>query len=212
MFASCGLYTYIFSLYPPISFDDKGSNLLELYHNLSNNDGADQEFLGYEIFYRAYDDPAIANDDAVLLNNAVDNYENNPDGFMNYTEGLGFLRLRKKTDSTDNPPLVIISDSSPELYYLELNSGSDWVISPDQSITSDDIVLVRSISLDYTTRRSFYTATNYRKGDADYEGESSPKTVFFVFFATAFGTDTTSFTNIYSLPKVIDSIIEYNLY
>ena len=210
-FISCGLYSYV-SLNPPSSFYSVGLNFLELHHDLNNNDGSDQEFLGYEIFYRAYNDFNIATGDNDLLANANINYLGNPDGFINYAKSLGFLRLRKKTnDSNDNSPLVTIIDSSPEVYYIELNTSIDWIISSTYlSDTSDDIELVRSIIPDYATRRSFSSAANYHQGDADYEGESSPTTVYFVFFAVAFGTDTASISNIYSEAKIIGTPIQYN--
>jgi hypothetical protein len=211
IFASCGLYSYV-SLNPPISFDDKGSNLLELHHDLNNNDGSDQEFLGYEIYYRAYSDFNIAKGDDELLATANSNYLGNPDGFINYAKNLGFLRLRRKTnDSADNPPLLAITDTSPEVYYIELTTLGEWILSPTyQSDTTDNIELVRSIISDYATRSSLTSATNYYQGDIDYEGESSPTTVYFVFFAVAFGTDTASFSSIYSEARVIGTPIQYN--
>jgi len=209
--ASCGLYSYV-SLNPPSRFYSAGLNFLELHHDLNNNDGSDQEFLGYEIFYRAYSDFNNAKRDNDLLVTANRNYLGNPDGFINYAKNLGFIRLRRKTnESTDNPPLLLITDVSPEVYYIELNTSGDWIISPTNfSDTSDDIELVRSIIPDYLTRRSFSLVANYHQGDADYEGESSPTTVSFVFFATAFGKDTASFSSIYSEGTVIDTPIQYN--
>jgi len=210
VFTSCGLYSYV-SLNPPISLDNIGSNLLVLHHDLNNNDGSDQEFRGYEIFYRAYGDPNVASSNNELLMTANSNYLGNPDGFIDYAKSLGFLRIRKDIGSTDNPPLLAITNTSPELYYIEINALAEWRISPTyHSDTTDDIILVRSIISDYTTRRSLYMAENYHKGDIDYEGESSPTTVYFVFFAVAFGTDTASFSSIYSEAKVIGEPIQYN--
>ncbi|MDP2816622.1 MAG: hypothetical protein Q8O19_08095 [Rectinemataceae bacterium] len=207
---SCGLYSYI-SLNPPISFESKGSSLLELHHDLNNNDGSEKEFLGYEIFYRAYDIYEIADGDKVLLIDAVDKYEKSPDGFITYAKSLGFQRLQKYTDSNpDISPLISISDSSPSLYYLELVPEDFWIISPDTSITLDDTKITRNIIANYATRYSFNKKANYQEGDIDYEGKSSPTTVYFVFFATAFGTDTASFSNIYSEAKVIGTTLQYN--
>ena len=185
--------------------------MLELIHQLNNNDGSDKTFLGYEVFYRAYDSSIAAQSDIDTLVSKTSTFSDDPDGFIDYAENsIGFLRLRKYTGSTDNPPLVVISDTSPDAYYVELNTDQDWVISADITISSDDIILARNIVVDYSTRYSFAKASNYHNGDADYEGSDSPTTVYFAFFACAFGKDTTSFTNLYSTPVVIDNYITYS--
>lgn len=208
---SCGIYTYV-SLLPPKDFSAPSTSMLELLHQLENNDGSDRTFLGYEIFYRAYDSWLAANADIVTLNSyANSSYSDDPVGFIDSAKmSLGFVRLRKYTNTTDTSPLVTIVDASPEAYYLELNSDKDWIISADISTIADDIVLARNINIDYSTRYSFAKASNYQNGDADYEGSDSPSTVYFVFFACAFGTDPTSFTNLYSTPVLIRSYITYN--
>lgn len=186
--------------------------MLELLHQLENNDGSDRTFLGYEIFYRAYDSWEAADADIKTLTTNTSSYNDDPAGFIDYAKNsIGFVRLRKYTNTTDSPPppLVAISDGSPESYFLELNPNKEWVISADISTTTDDTILARNIGIDYSTRYSFAKASNYHSSDADYEGSDSPSIVYFAFFACAFGSDPTSFSNLYSIPVVINSCVTY---
>lgn len=204
--SSCGLYTYV-SLNPPLGFDDPSPNLLQLNHDLTNDDGDDQAFRGYVIFYRAYGGTAAAQQDIVDLNYSAGVYEDSPGNFVSHAEDLGFLRLR--TFAADNPPLIEVSDTSPDVYYIELKKDVNWVLSTDSGSLSDDVVLARNIGTGYSTRYSFSVAANYQEGDADYEGSNAPSPIYFVFFAVAYGTDTASFTPVYSTPVIIDAPITY---
>jgi len=210
LFVGCGIQVYVYFDKPDLSLPS--SNLLELDPNPLNYDTSDSSFKGYEIFYRIYDDQEVAESDIGLLDQhngyIGDSYL--PGEFVSYaTNTLGFARLRKSTDNKS--PLISITSDSGSPYYIQLNVGTDWILDLGNiNNSADDIAtVVRSNATD-STRVSFYKKAYYQKNDSDYEGESSPSQVYFVFFAVAYGVDSTSFEDVYSEPSIILTPAKYS--
>lgn len=200
LFFSCGLPKTIFLSSP--GFSTTGAYQLVLTHNINNYDvseGVDQSFKGYEIFYRAYDSELSAQAVVATLQNNIGTYESNPNQFMNAAEALGFVRM--KEDATSVKPLIAIN--APDMSStatLEISTTSDWEITSTDPNPDESFLVVRNIS-DYL-RSSFYDNANYLLSDTtDYTGVSSPPTIYFVFFAVAYGADPEAIgQGVYSLP------------
>lgn len=207
LFGSCGLSNYIY-LYPPRDFSSSaGSPPLALTHDIQNyndTEGSSQSFKGYEIYYRAYSSSSEAETDIENLTVASSRYADSPASFISYAENLSFLRMLNS--STAIPPLISITNPSTEAqYYIYLNAASDWTLLLD---STQKATLVRNIS--ESSRGSFYLKSNYKSIDADYEGADSPSTVYFVFFAVAYGSNPDSVgEEVYSAPVIIDTDVTY---
>jgi hypothetical protein len=121
---------------------------------------------------------------------------------MSYArDTLDFARLMTKDDN-DKEPLIAISASSAETtqtFTVNLYDSSDWLCD------GCSYPLRRRSSIT-DGRYQFQIKSNYYSTDADYTGAASPSTVYFVFFAVAYGTDPASpWTSVYSDPSLLDS-------
>ncbi len=199
-FLSCGLPKTIFLSQP--GFSSTGAHQFVLTHNIDNYDsseGVNQSFKGYEIFYRAYDSDLAAQNAVISLQSNKSIYEDNPNQFMSTAEALGFVRM--KEDETSVKPLISINTpASSSTATLEINTTSDWVISSTDPNPDESFFVVRNIT--EATRRNFYKNANFLSLDtADYTGASNPSTIYFVFFAVAYGEDPEAIGQwVYSLP------------
>jgi hypothetical protein len=225
LLSACGLPTYVY-LYPPTEFSSPGSGLLSIVNNSNNYDSsevADQSFAGYEGYYRGYSDQATAISMARTLQSKASTYSEDPDSFFSYaTNTVNFVRVRSinsgDTTPNDTQPLIEILASEASIdnsYLIYLNSNSDWLLRKSDGTTS--LSLCRSIA--ENSRFSFYKKSNYlsSSSDGDYVGDDSPSTVYFVFFAVAYGTDPDSpGVSIYSSPVfptgtgVSDGVLAYS--
>ena len=143
---------------------------------------------------------------STALINKASIYSSDPDSFMSYANSAGFFRVRLLGSDgapTDSTPLLSISAAkaqSDDTYYFNLEPNSDWLLS--DGTTSQTIC--RSVA--DSTRCGFYKKANFlaSSGDADYTGTDSPSTLYFVFFAVAFGTDSsTPWMTVYSAPSLL---------
>lgn len=223
LLSACGFPTYTFFYHP--YFSSPSAYMLTITHDVRNYDideGANQSFKGYEVFYRIYSnsDEAIAK--ASSLATMASTYAGNPDSFMNYAlNTLNFLCIRLA--SADSQPLAALSASaasSDHTFYIYLNSSTinfnnttDWLLNDG----SNYYPLRRSIA--ETSRSAFQVQSNYKSsvGDVDYNGIDSPSTIYLVFFAVAYGTDPTSpGVSVYSEPEfptgtaVSSGVVAYN--
>lgn len=208
---SCGLPTIIY-LYPPKDFSSSGTSQLSLQHDIANyepTEGAFQSFKGYEIYYRVYDAQTTADSDLSKLTVKASSTDSNgigPSQFMDYAEGLGFVRLRD--NATNTPPLIGIQNPSQDVsYYINLNAaGSDWTLT--NSRDSATSMLVRNI---VRPDVSFSDLEGYLEGDADYAGTTnSPSGVYLVFFAVAYGNDPAEpWILVYSTPDLNSESMAY---
>jgi len=210
---SCGLPKTIFLSSPVFSLI--GRNLLDLTHNIRNYDvteGANQSFKGYEIYYRAYGSVSAAETAVGALQGYKASYESNPNQFMTAAGNLGFIRMRRATANT--APLVPVasadSAAGAQIFIPSYMDALDWTLTSTNP--ADSFAVYRNIS--DTARWGFYDTNNYLATDtADYSGVSNPSTIYFVFFAVAYGEDPEAIgQEVYSLPDdmtVSGNIISY---
>ena len=209
---SCGLPTTDY-LYTPRDFSSE-SGALVLEHDTKNIDELSSIFLGYEIYYRIFDDEVAAGDSRNLINSmkssniiqTANNYKYFP------------LKHRKKSESgwysLEISPLIKVSSNTYTKYYLNMKSQETWTLTDeDLKIVIDSIVRNRSdtassAEIEYA---DFCLSSEYKVNDRDYAGSSPPeKAVYIVFFAFAYGFDTSTMRNVYSDPFILDDPVEYN--
>ena len=210
---SCGLPTTDY-LYTPKGFSSEGGALV-LEHDTKNIDELSSIFLGYEIYYRIFDDEVAAGDSRNLISSmkssniiqTANNYKYFP------------LKHRKKSESgwysLEISPLIKVSSNTYTKYYLNMKPQETWTLTyEDSEIVIDSIVRNRSdtassAEIEYA---DFYLSSEYKAaGDRDYAGSSSsPDIVHIVFFAFAYGFDTSTMRNVYSDPLILDDPVEYD--
>lgn len=205
--SGCGLENIPY--YDPPVFLSDGSTILTLRDN-GNVATDDSSFKGYEVFYRAYTSSGTAESIQETLTTyaaSVVDGDMEPDSFMTYAENLGFVRMRRLSDTA--APLIAPTDTSN--YYIQLPQSQDWYIWQDGSSTQTSVA--RTISS--TTRLSFYIASNYHGSndtngsDADFAGTATPSTgttLYFVFFAAGYWINTEDLTANYGAPEVADFV------
>ncbi len=209
---SCGLPTTDY-LYTPKGFSSEGGALV-LEHDTKNIDELSSIFLGYEIYYRIFDDEVAAGDSRNLISSmkssniiqTANNYKYFP------------LKHRKKSESgwysLEISPLIKVSSNTYTKYYLNMKSQETWTLTDeDLKIVIDSIVRNRSdtassAEIEYA---DFCLSSEYKVNDRDYAGSSPPeKAVYIVFFAFAYGFDTSTMRNVYSDPLILDDPVEYD--
>jgi len=174
-------------------------------------------FRGYEIFYRVYSEESSANTDLQSLttwaNLVTESATMDPDTFFVNAQDLGFVRIRRQSDSA--APLINLlieqSDSS-QSFLLNIPSNSNWYINPERDESSQTIVGRTLASTTSTTKLSFYELSNYEVGDQDYDGISNPlsgSSLYFVFFAVGYWTSTEDLSEHYGAPTVIPQVVTY---
>jgi len=209
---SCGLPTTDY-LYTPKGFSSEGGALV-LEHDTKNIDELSSIFLGYEIYYRIFDDEVAAGDSRNLISSmkssniiqTANNYKYFP------------LKHRKKSESgwysLEISPLIKVSSNTYTKYYLNMKSQETWTLTDeDLKIVIDSIVRNRSdtASSAEIADADFCLSSGYQVNDRDYAGSSPPeKAVYIVFFAFAYGFDTSTMRNVYSDPFILDDPVEYN--
>lgn len=198
--SGCGLENIPYYDPPIFSYD---GTILTLRDN-GNVSADDSSFKGYEVFYRVYTSSGTAESIQETLTTyaaSVTDGDMEPDTFMTYAENLGFVRMRRGSDSS--APLIAPTDTSN--YYIQLPQDQDWYIWQDG--VSAQTAVARTISS--TSRLSFYKASNYNSGDADFAGTATPSTgttLYFVFFAAGYWINTEDLTANYGAPEVADFV------
>jgi len=209
---SCGLPTTDY-LYTPKDFSSEGGALV-LEHDTKNIDELSSIFLGYEIYYRIFDDE----DDAVDSRNSISSMKSS--NIIQTANNYKYfpLKHRKKSESgwysLEISPLIKVSSNTYTKYYLNMKSQETWTLTDEDSeIVIDSIVRNRSdtassAEIEYA---DFCLSSEYKVNDRDYAGSSPPeKAVYIVFFAFAYGFDTSTMRNVYSDPFILDDPVEYN--
>ncbi|HPW01222.1 MAG TPA: hypothetical protein PLQ30_01880, partial [Rectinema sp.] len=202
---SCGLPTTDY-LYTPKDFSSEGGALV-LEHDTKNIDELSSIFLGYEIYYRIFDDEVAAGDSRNSISSmkssniiqTANNYKYFP------------LKHRKKSESgqfsLDISPLIKVSSNTYTKYYLNMKPQETWTLTyEDSEIVIDSIVRNRSdtASSAEIADADFCLSSGYQVNDRDYAGSSSsPDIVYIVFFAFAYGFDTSTMRNVYSDPFIL---------
>lgn len=193
---SCGIETV--QIYSAPSLVYSGGSLT-LTHDSGN--AIDGTFLGYEIYYRVYDNSAEniqkATDDRKAVEALAALESSTPDACMGKLASLGFKRL-KDANGLDSRPLFAISADS--VFTIGLPASADWYYYGASTSTTYHAIS-RWIS-EPTDIVSFVSTAGYVPGDSDYTGSYiiSSDTINIVFFAVAYGFDITTLSTIESLP------------
>jgi len=206
---SCGLPTAEY-LFPPDNFYS-AKGVLVIVHNKENIDEPtiSSIFLGYEIYYRVFDDRKEAEQSYYNISNMTSSnviqtaYQYYPLKHRIFASGQFSL---------DISPLIKANDDNT--YYAKYNLNMDtqgtWTLTDEGSNpVIDSIVRNRSdtASSDDIGKADFYLSSEYKIGDRDYAGtRSSPSPVYIVFFAFAYGFDPSNMKNIYSNPLILEPV------
>ena len=209
---SCGLPTTDY-LYTPKDFSSE-SGALVLEHDTKNIDELSSIFLGYEIYYRIFDDEVAAGDSC----NSISSMKSS--NIIQTANNYKYFPLKHRISksgqfSLDISPLIKVSSNTYTKYYLNMKPQETWTLTyEDSEIVIDSIVRNRSdtassAEIEYA---DFYLSSEYKAaGDRDYAGSSSsPDIVHIVFFAFAYGFDTSTMRNVYSDPLILDDPVEYD--
>jgi hypothetical protein len=234
---TCGLETV--TTFQPPSFIYSGQNQLILTHNTVNNGSS---MKGYEIFYRAFDNAQAALTARTTIETAASSVSATPDSCVGLLRSTGFSPIFD-TYGNDGPnnlePLFTVLPSEVNTavsYTIWLDSSlppstvgdsaqpvqnpapnnqtvAYWYYTRSTLSTSVHVGITRSASTS-SLPKSF--ESNYGLSDSDYAGSGagSNSTIYFVFFAVAYGIDpssATSFNPIYSLPVTLYTSFQYTL-
>ena len=209
---SCGLPTTDY-LYTPKDFSSE-SGALVLEHDTKNIDELSSIFLGYEIYYLIFDDEVAAGDSC----NSISSMKSS--NIIQTANNYKYFPLKHRISksgqfSLDISPLIKVSNNTYTKYYLNMKPQETWTLTyEDSEIVIDSIVRNRSdtassAEIEYA---DFYLSSEYKAaGDRDYAGSSSsPDIVHIVFFAFAYGFDTSTMRNVYSDPFILDGLVKYD--
>lgn len=209
--AGCGLETV--SYYGDPGFYYSG-NVLTVTHNTSNNDG---NFLGYDIYYRAYPSSTTADTARAAIESAISSTSATPESVISQMKSAGFVKMYLGSSPTSAPtPLIKVASgdlSSAVKYnftFLNSSSSTNWYYAAS-SDSSTQYEVVRGLGL------KSYNSFNYpyQIGDTDYSSSnvavSSKGTVYLVFFAVAYGYDISKLSSTYSFPAALYETISYSL-
>ena len=209
---SCGLPTTDY-LYTPKDFSSE-SGALVLEHDTKNIDELSSIFLGYEIYYRIFD-----NEDDAEISRATISSSMKSSNIIQTANNYKYFPLKHRISksgqfSLDISPLIKMSSNTYTRYYLNMKSQETWTLKDEDSkIVIDSIVRNRSDTASSTEigKADFCLSSGYQVNDRDYAGSSSsPDIVYIVFFAFAYGFDTSTMRNVYSDPFILDSPVEYD--
>jgi hypothetical protein len=205
--SGCGLETVAY--YSPPYFQNAGQ-VITLTHNPQNSDS---NFLGYDIYYRAYYSYDEANAARIAIENATSSTSSTPESVLSQMTNAGFKKIYAYSNP-QTPPTPLLTISSATTFNIQmLNNASstnttNWYYTSNTSASQTQIV--RGIGL--ATNNSF----NYQYviPDADYGSTTgnpvlSGGTVYFVFFAVAYGYNFSTLSAIYSFPQSLYSYIQY---
>lgn len=200
--ASCGLGNVTY-LYPPEEFRASSTQLI-INHDIRNYDPGEtpQTFLGYEIFYRAFDSLESANSFALNIQN-LDAEE---------LISRGMLRMICVDSSSQSLlPAIPVSDADKEhSYYIDFSANlTNWQIYEKNLTGVSSLVGTAFRNIPSADYFSFRDKTAYSSGDSDYSGTTtSPADIWFVFCAFAYGQDSSVlFDSIYSEQPVTGFLI-----
>jgi hypothetical protein len=201
---SCGIETVKVYAAPTLS---PSGGLITLTHNTANDADADT-FLGYEVYYRAYQDSSAASADISTMATVIGGENATPESCIAKLESLKFHRFYDYLGQ-DKRPLFDIDIATSFKIFLDHSSSSGWYVDEFSKTPTDTSPICRAIpsSDSVVPFNSTYAST-----DVDYSGSTiSSGTLYFAFFAIAYGFDFSStFKDIYSLPASIGTPIEFS--
>ncbi len=226
---TCGIQTTT-SFFQPPQFVSPSPNLIQLTHNTANNVGG-ALLKGYEVYYRAFDTLATAESARSAIEQATVSLNATPETCLNLMQSSGFSRIFD-ADGNDGPngirPLFTVTTENLNTA-LQYNIILDFGTLPSTAVNSNNILAPNNTTVPYwyyyqtvatnphyAITRSISTQSipvsfesgynaNTTPSSYDYTGNGSGigSTLYFVFFAVAYGIDTSgaaTFNPIYSLP------------
>jgi len=225
--STCGIETV--SIFSPPVFVSTGANDIKFQHDTAN---AGANFSGYELYYRAFDTPDAAQKALDTIQGAINMTTATPDRFVS-SNGLfatqGFTRVFD-ADGLDGVnengsgirPLFTVTTAeqgiAPGIIFdLFLDSTQsavplkNWFFKKSSDLATQ-IEVTRSINSSGNQPVSFEDSYSNGPDFTSATGAGSASgTIYFVFFAVAYGVDTssTSFANNYSLPMSFLTPISY---
>jgi hypothetical protein len=190
---------------PSFSYD---GNIITLNHNTGNV----ENFLGYDIYYRAYQLKTAADSARTAIESAASSTSTTQESVLSQLKTAGFMKVYLSDfPTTEQVPLIRVSSPSTAIKYIIQPSNAskvDWYYK--SSTSSETVGLVRGT---LSSEPSF--SKPYLVGDADYSSSNaaiqSGKTVYLVFFAVAYGIKDSDLTAIYSMPASLYTTVEYTL-
>lgn len=215
LLSGCGFPTVTY-LYPPsITLSGSIISVRNDKRNYEASEGVDQTYQGIEIFYRIYQNELTASSIFdTTLPDLRGRYDKEPDTFIDIAVNTyGFMRLRNS--ETSGPPLIPIAANNEDLYYLQLKTDSDWLLTDQYSNplfdgAADISKIIRSLTTS-TSDTSFFKR-DFKANDDDYSGstvEGQPE-YYIVFFAVSYGKDQTTVGQaVYSIPQIPNNYAKY---
>jgi hypothetical protein len=202
--ASCGLETV--RVYSAPSLSSSGG-LVTLTHNAANDADA-ASFLGYEVYYRAYQDSAAASADISTLAAFIGADSVTPESCISKLESMKFHRFYNYLGQ-DARPLFNVDIATSFNIFLDQSNITGWYVDEFSKTPIDTSPICRAIS---SSDSAAPFNSTYESTDADYSGSTiSSGTLYFAFYAIAYGVDfASSFKEIYSLPASIGTPVEFS--
>jgi predicted small lipoprotein YifL len=185
--AGCGLQDVPY-YYPP-AVVSASVNYFQIAHDLENYDSASatQDFQGYDIYYRAYQDATQAATANAAVQAEIDREFSSPDQMLAKLTNLGFKQCQN-ADALSNWPILKedFSLSNAYVFTIQLDPAGEWYYTIDSNPGKH--YLKRSPSAS-SLGKSFYLKSDYLATDPDYTGSDSPVSLHFVFYAIGYGLD-----------------------
>jgi hypothetical protein len=213
--STCGLDVVSYYQAPIFTYV---SNAFTLTHNTAN---ADSNFLGYNIYYHAYQTQALADTARQAIETATGTTSSTPQSVLSSMTSAGFVLMYPAwasgaTAVSPTPLCKVTNPTSVVNFNFIMDSSSqatNWYYTASTDSSSTHVYVVRALTSVNPPYNSFnYT---YQTSDTDYTSTtnavSAGGTVWLVFFAVAYGYDINTLSSIYSFPTSFWASIQYTL-
>jgi hypothetical protein len=196
----CGLESLVY--YSPPGFVLGGGNIITLSHNTSNIDN----FIGYDIYYRAYSTLTDATNARTTIENASNVTTSTPEGVLAQLTGIqGYKKMFLASTPTVAPTPLL---SGASTYTIQLTNTENWYYYSD--VVPSHIALVRGTGSGESFNATYSIGVSPATTDytsPDNSSRSSGQSVFIVAFAVAYGYDFTKLLSIYSFPASLNQVL-----
>jgi hypothetical protein len=201
---SCGLETVKVYAAPSIS---SSAGLITLTHNSANDADADT-FLGYEVYYRAYQDSSSASADISTMATVIGGDNATPESCIAKLESLKYHRFYNYLGQ-DKRPLFNVDIATSFKIFLDQSTPVGWYVDEFSKTPIDTSPICRAIS---SSETAVPFNSTYATTDSDYSGSTTitSGTLYYAFFAIAYGFDFSSLKEIYSLPASIGTPVDFS--
>ncbi|MBL8966093.1 MAG: hypothetical protein JNG85_03730 [Spirochaetaceae bacterium] len=206
LLGACGIDSY--SYYYPPSVANSGDNNLYLTHSTNNSDAA---FLGYEIYYRVFEDKAKADGIASAIYSAANSSSTAPSVLQNQLTsgtfpsyyGYAFNPIREPSAAYPLP-LLKVGDGSN--FRVALSAEGDWTLYINNASVGSPVKRASG--------KTFYDSSpgaTWSGTDVDYSGSTvaSSTTLYLVAFGIAYGFDIGTIKTTTSMPAVFPNGTTY---